>query len=467
MNGSNTSNELVLEIEPPIRLGPGHSSAGGLISHHADSKAEQDPVPGPKIVIQGWYGNGNLGDEIILECMLAELRNNLPGATFVVISDDPEDTKRRHGVDSILRGGGRMQRFRRLQTLAGADLFILGGGELIKHYGSTELSILTWLGPLELAHEMGVPTMTYAVGVSDTLSPRAEAATKAILSKTDAVLVRDQLSLDVLKRLGVSRARLTADPAFLLPELHPTHRVHGGAGELKVSVFVNPWYVTRNVIPDSEAWGHFKTSMARAVDGLIEGYKARVRFIPMQVTKADDDRAVAREIVALARNRDLIEVRESGVSPEELLSLMAESDLVIGMRLHSLILSAALGVPAVAIEYQSKVKRFCTSIGASDWTVAIDDPSADSIQHLCMEAALGAYPLAQVRQRLPALQDLARENALVAAALISRPGNRGNRLSRTARGSIEVARRALGRKEWIQAPQSVAEVSAVGRVEQT
>ena len=424
------------------------------------SEAQPDPIRRPRIVIQGWYGNGNLGDEIILECILSELRGHLPGASFVVISDNPGDTKLRHDVKSIARSGGVMPRLRRLLTLAGADLFILGGGELLKRFGSSDLSIMTWLGPLELAHEMGVPTMTYAVGVSDLLSPRAEAVMKEILSKTDEVLVRDQQSLDVLKRVGVSKARLTADPALLFPELHPSYRGRANPDELKVSLFVNQWFVTRSVVPDSESWERFKKRIADCVDSLIETQRATVRFIPMQVTNIEeDDRAVAHEIVGLARNRDLIEVRDSEVSPEELLRLISESNTVIGMRLHSLILAAALGVPALAIEYQSKVRRFSYSIGANDWTVGVTDSSSDAIQNLCTKAASGGYPLAQVRERIPVLQDLARENARVAAALISQPRKGSNRVSRLARGLVEVARRLTGRKEKKREPERVAQAN--------
>ena len=406
-----------------------------------DSKAD------PRIVIQGSYGRGNLGDEIILECMLAELRSHFPSASFVVISDDPDDTKRRHGVESIKRGGGRMQRLRRLQSLTGADLFILGGGELLKQYGSSDVSVMTWLGPLGLAHEMGVPTMTWAVGVSEALSPRAEAATKEVLSKTDAVLVRDQQSLEVLQRLGVRKAQLTADPAFLFPGRHPGARGHPDSDQPKVSVFVNKWYVDRSVIPDIELWGRFEKGLAEALDGLIETQGARVRFIPMLVADiGDDDRAVAREIAGLSKNRESMELREDPVPAEELLTLISESSLVVGMRLHSLILAAALGVPALAVEYQSKVRRFSLSIGAPEWVVGITGSNSDSIQALCRKAFAGAYPLARVKEGLPALQDLARENARVAANLIRGTKRKGNRLSRTAKGSVEVARRVIGRR---------------------
>ena len=463
LNGGDPAIGPVPEIGPAFEERP-HPSFTSVNSPRPDG-TDSGAQPGdtkPKIVIQGWYGNGNLGDEVILECMLSELRGHFPGASFVVISDDPEDTRRRHGVESIVRGGSRIQRLRRFQTLADANLFVLGGGELLKQYGSSDLSVLTWLGPLELAHEMGVPTMTYALGVSDRLSPRAEAAMKDTLSKTDAVLVRDQQSLDVLKRVGVAGATLTADPAILSPELHPSGRRQASPDGLRVSVFVNQWFVTRSVVPDLEAWERFKKSLAECVDTLIESYRATVRFIPMQVAEiGEDDRAVAREIAGLARNRDLVEVREGEVSAEEVISLISESNLVIGMRLHSLILAASLGVPAVGIEYQSKVRRFCYSIGTSDWTVGIMDSSPDLIQNLCKRVILGEYPLAQVRERVHALQDLARENARVAAALISRPRSRSNRISRMARGSIEVARRALGKKEQKQAPESVIPVNAL------
>lgn len=463
LNRGDQSVEPVLELRPRLLPCPSlPASVGALDLDPVDSGGELGTVQRPKIVIQGWYGNGNLGDEIILECMLSELRGHFPEASFVVVSDNPEDTRRRHEVESIPRGGGRMQRLRRLRALTDADLFILGGGELLKQYGSSDVSILTWLGPLELAHEMGVPTMTFAVGVSDRLPHRAEAVMKEILSKTDAVLVRDQLSLDVLKRLGVAGARLTADPALLFAGLHPDIRGHSNLGELRVSIFVNQWFVTRSVVPDPESWKRFKNGVAECVDSLIEGHGARVRFIPMQVTDdGEDDRAVAREIVALTRNHDLVEVREDKVSASELLTLISESSLVIGMRLHSLILATSLGVPALAIEYQSKVKRFSDSIGVSDWVIGIADSTSGSMTALCSRAVLGEYPLSQVKERLLALEDLARENARVAAALIRRRRSRSNRLSRAARGSLEVARRVVGRRERKKAPESVLQVNSL------
>src|ERR1044071_1159390 len=51
-----------------------------------------------RIGISGSYGGLNLGDEAILHSIIAQLRRDLP-VEITVFSRDPEDTKRRHGVE--------------------------------------------------------------------------------------------------------------------------------------------------------------------------------------------------------------------------------------------------------------------------------------------------------------------------------------------------------------------------------
>lgn len=404
----------------------------------------------PRIVIMGWYGNRNLGDEIILECMLIQIRSLLPKARFVVISEDPEETRRRHGVESIPRSGGRIQRLRRLLTVTNADLFILGGGGLLKPFGSMELSVLTWLGPLGLAHEVGVPTMTYAVGVSDGFSPGAEGAMRAVLGKTDAVLVRDEESSRILGRLGVTGVKVTADPSLTLSESLPhNRRTHLVPQTTRISVFINQWFVTRNEIQDQQAWVAFEKALAECLDHLIETFSASVRFIPMQVTEGeDDDRLVGREVYELMEYKGSAELIEGHVSSAEALDFVSQSDLVFGMRLHSLILAAVTGIPAVAIDYHSKVKNFAAAIGASDWVVEVSGSAGEAMEILASKALSGGYPNDRVAAKVKELQGLARENARVAATLIHERKGRTRLPSRIGKGFLAILRRSVGRRSW-------------------
>ena len=54
-----------------------------------------------KIVVSGYYGHGNTGDEAILAGMLAAMRSAEPGVKVAVLSGDPEATRGMHGVDAV------------------------------------------------------------------------------------------------------------------------------------------------------------------------------------------------------------------------------------------------------------------------------------------------------------------------------------------------------------------------------
>ena len=53
------------------------------------------------LVVSGYYGSKNAGDEAMLAAMLEVLSDLDPKLHITVISADPEDTRRRHGVDAV------------------------------------------------------------------------------------------------------------------------------------------------------------------------------------------------------------------------------------------------------------------------------------------------------------------------------------------------------------------------------
>ena len=81
-----------------------------------------------KIVISGYFGFGNAGDEAILEAMLVDLRAARPDVHPVVLSGDPLTTAARFDVEAVPRlclGAVR-------RALRDAALFISGGGSLLQ-----------------------------------------------------------------------------------------------------------------------------------------------------------------------------------------------------------------------------------------------------------------------------------------------------------------------------------------------
>ena len=165
------------------------------------------------ILLSGYYGYNNIGDEAVLGGILAGLREELPEFTPVVLSGDPESTRRMHDVAAI----PRMKLGAITAALQEAALFISGGGSLLQDVTSKR-SPLYYLGVLWLAHRAGVPAMVLAQGLGPLNHPLNRLLARRILDGTRAITVRDAVSAEFLAGLGVSKPpiEVTADPSFLL-----------------------------------------------------------------------------------------------------------------------------------------------------------------------------------------------------------------------------------------------------------
>jgi polysaccharide pyruvyl transferase WcaK-like protein len=99
-------------------------------------------------------------------------------------------------------------------------------------------------------------------------------------------------------------------------------------------------------------------AISDALAALAQETGALLLFIPMQYA---EDKRVALEISAWtpAENR----VLDIELTPREMLALVARCDMVVAMRLHTLIFAAQQGVPAFGLAYDPKVLDFALAAG--------------------------------------------------------------------------------------------------------
>ena len=309
-----------------------------------------------KIVLSGYYGFNNTGDEAILYTMLRTLLEIDPELEITVLSADPTQTEKQYGAAGV-KVVNRWSIFEVVGALARCDLLLSGGGSLLQDVSSAN-GILYYLGIIFLARFLEKPVMVYAQGIGPITRRRNKKITGWVLNGVNKITVRDEESKDDLQALGVQQEiTVTADPVFGLyktgiedkagQEILERYGIKKEESGKLLGVYLRPWGKNEYV----QALGEALKNMAE------QGWK--IVFVPMQFPV---DITVAKEAKQLLNNDQAVILKEK-FSSSEVLSLTKNFDLILGMRLHSLIMAAVTGVPLVGLSYDPKIDRFLRQIG--------------------------------------------------------------------------------------------------------
>jgi polysaccharide pyruvyl transferase CsaB len=303
-----------------------------------------------RIGITGSYGGLNLGDEAILHSIVAQLRRDLP-VEITVFSRDPEDTKRRHGVERAVPVR-KLSRAEALPEVERLDLLIVGGGGIL-----FDAEVRMYLREAQIAREKGVPVMVYAVGAGPLKHAGAQQAVREVLDEVDVVTVRERAAQQVLEEAGVKREIIvTADPALLLkPEPLPrgvlkSEGLEGRRHLIGMSVR-EPGVAAPDIDPKE-----YHALLANAADFMVDRYDADIVFVPMERSVLDSQHSHA--VIAQMLRAQRASVLRATYTSGQLLSLMSRFHFAVGMRLHFLMFAALRGVPFVALPYAGKVSGF-------------------------------------------------------------------------------------------------------------
>lgn len=301
-----------------------------------------------RVGILGSYGGLNLGDEAILQVMIAELRSSLP-VEITVFSRDAEDTRRRHAVEHVIPFG-KLGRDEVAPIVGELDLLILGGGGLLY-----DQDVEVYLREVEVAQEMGIPVMIYGISAGPLNDVQSRRKVRSTLNRVAVICVREPRARKLLTDLGVRRKiQLTADPAFLLkPEAFSGQlgsREDGQHRRRLVGVSVRE---PGPAAPDLDE-DHYHALLAAAADFLVDRLDADLIFVPMERRQFDIQHSHA--VISRMTYADAASVLHGDYSPGQILDLIGRLDFVVGMRLHFLMFAAMQRVPFVPLPYASKVE---------------------------------------------------------------------------------------------------------------
>ena len=321
-----------------------------------------------KIMISGYYGFNNTGDEAILKSMVRVFKKKLPGVKIVVLSQNPLQTSQFYQVKAI----NRLHLINILNCLRDANLFISGGGGLLQDSTGRGWSILYYLGLILGAMLFRVPVMIYAQGVGPINNRLNKLLIKWILNKIDIITVRDNPSKELLKSMGVLKPSIwvSSDACFLLKKKSINHIIKDFPDILELTKSNNHPLVGISIREYKGNRTDLKRIVARLADDIIENYKVKIIFLPF---KFDEDLCLSEEILFLMKNKSQAYILRTRIGPEELLSVISQFSLMIGMRLHSILFSSMVNIPFIALNYDPKVKYFVEDLDLAELLLELND----------------------------------------------------------------------------------------------
>lgn len=297
------------------------------------------------VVVSGYYGFNNLGDEAILEELISELKTLVAQEDIVVLSQDPNATASLYGVKAI----NRWQISKIAGLLGQTKLFISGGGGLFQDTGSVK-SVIYYGGLINIARMAGAKVMVYAQGLGPLKAQLSKILTRQTFKLVNAIAVRDPGSQKMLRDWQID-ATLTGDPVWLLTPGKLPQTIAGDLEKAKE-------HGKLLALSLRSGGGFDREHIACLAETLIKTIEepCTVMLLPLQKNQDTEPLAYFEECYKKLGGKTLAPDTSLLARPSQWLALIGAADLLIGMRLHSLIMALSAQVPVIGIAYDPKVK---------------------------------------------------------------------------------------------------------------
>ena len=321
------------------------------------------------VVIGGYFGCGNFGDDAILQSFIEYTRANYPNMRIFALTKRPSRDTRRFGV----RCFGRKKLFSLMAAFLRADAFLCGGGSLLQNM-TGRLSLYYYLFMLRLAELCGALPVLFAAGIGPLYGKKAQGITKRVLARCNYISLRDTESFRLLQtqRIDSARLYLGADAALLLPP-PPFCRTH--ALLKRIDVAQNQRYVCVSL----KAGKHTGSTLCTIIAALRILCRQE-NFLPIFLPLDKGDVAINADAAHYLGGRLFL-----ADEPSDVTAVLKGAQFLVSMRLHGLILATTLALPAVGISTADdpKIPSF-SRIAAQDFLTP-NDLTVASLVAMCQK----------------------------------------------------------------------------------
>lgn len=273
------------------------------------------------------------------------------------------------------------------------------------------------------AKKRGKLTGFFNVTAGPVYTDRGKQLLRELSEAMDFMTVRDQDSYDILRSIGVKNPNIfvTADaavnarpaPADRSREILSTLGFRSASEILAINInqYLDTWARAEG---GRLSRSEFVSTYASALNRFLEHSPVPVLFVSTQHHDVEITQELMQQVKApikgILSNKDYTHTEVKGV--------LSEIDLLVGMRLHAMILASSALTPIVGLAYLPKCVHYFNSLGLPDHIMNFDDFSADSLYALMKTGWEQRADLKRhLQEKIPELQSLARVPAGIIAGL--------------------------------------------------
>tara|TARA_B100000989_G_scaffold33337_1_gene21306 strand:+ start:102 stop:1208 length:1107 start_codon:yes stop_codon:yes gene_type:complete len=309
-------------------------------------------------IIIGWHDKKNIGDEATLYCLLKILKINLNLNKIYVLNNQNDVNFKLNYLQGIFSKNKYINYFIRFFLLKfyikKSDIIVFGAGNTFQSIWSIKKKN----NYLKYANKNA---KIFALGVSLEVSKYEKDANLKkkvlnLLNKLNLLVVRDRKSFSFLKKYNVENIYYEKDVAHLLPNFIKTKKKN-----LKktISISFRDWHDNpRNT-------GILLDKLSKLIYDIVKKYDfEKINLIPFSYDRStlndvDDLILIKDKLIKFEKKFEKkIFIYDKVQNFKTIYSLINNSDLVIGLRLHSQIFSLINDIPFLAFSYNEKVINY-------------------------------------------------------------------------------------------------------------
>ncbi len=311
----------------------------------------------PKILLRGYYGFRNSGDDALLSAVIYGLRREFPEASFTVLCKTPIEIAEKQNVRFVVSSKTATT----LEILKN-DWLVFGGGGIFQDYLETS-NLRKKLSMVRLAKLFGKKVLFIGVSIGPLTTAYGKEMTRKILDHADFISVRDPESYAWMKENGVRAPFMqTFDVAMLLKDLFRTKGEFAPYPSVGVSLLA----LSAHKEKDAAADRHLVDAMADGLNALMDDNPSlRVKIFVVHDGERDHfgDEGISGDLQRSLNDPSRVFLIRYSPDPSALFRGIASCTAFVGMRLHSNIFAFIARTPFLLVNYHSKCAGFAKAVG--------------------------------------------------------------------------------------------------------